>query len=149
MGAHITPNDPSGSLHTWAQSGSLYLLTLDACDNRNSEENGHYTDDRNFNLDPILEAAMALKFINSHHTPARLSRRGPIHNIMNMAQIRSTYSVRQPTLCMAKLTPTTLQNAEAKWSLHWETLHPIPEAAVARNQFSRARAQLHYDDYQL
>jgi hypothetical protein len=79
------------TLHAWAQSGSLFLLTINARDDRNSEESGHYTD-TNFNLDPILEAAIAIKLINSQHTPTRLSRRGPIRNIMNMVQMRSTYS---------------------------------------------------------
>ena len=75
------------TLHAWAQSRSLFLLTTDAYDIRKSEENGHYTD-RNFNVDLILEAAMALKLISSQHTPARLSRIGALHNI---SQIWSTY----------------------------------------------------------
>lgn len=41
---------------------------------------------------------------------------------------------------MARLTPTKIRNAEAKWSPHWETLEPIPEAVMALNQFSRAHS---------
>lgn len=41
---------------------------------------------------------------------------------------------------MAKSMPTTIRNAEAKWSPHWATLDHIPEAAVALNQSSRAHS---------